>query len=168
MIATHSHGYRISAAAVLVLGLTPSPAFGDQLVWASGRVVDAAGKPVAGAVVVAYDDKDKIVDSKKTDDKGGYEMGIAEDSDKLETKKGGGYVAGVAGKVRRFVNAQATGLANGVRTTMMAVTTTQAAGLTAPLARTALDTGTRTADRIQRHLTPKQENEEQKRELAEA
>src|SRR5688500_6951752 len=102
----------------------PATALPDELVWATGKVIGSDGKPLKGAVVVVYDDKEKIVDYAYTDEKGEYALAIPEDVLNLETKKGGGFLASTVGKVKRFVTANVAGLAQGAKTTILALTAT--------------------------------------------
>ena len=112
---------------MLVLALPAQLALGDEIVWLTGKALGPDGKPLKGAVVVAYDDKQKIIDHAVTDEKGEYALAIPEEVLNLETKKGGGFLASVAGKIKRFVTAQAAGVAQGAKTTILALTTTQSA-----------------------------------------
>src|SRR5436190_877641 len=150
---------------MMVLALPAQPALGDELVWLTGKALGPDGKPLKGAVVVAYDDKQKIIDHAVTDEKGEYALAIPEEVLNLETKKGGGFLASVAGKIKRFVTAQATGVAQGAKTTILALTATQSAALAAPIAKAALDTGTRTADKVEKQLTPRQAAEQAEKEV---
>ena len=142
-------------ALAIILSTLPLAAHSDELVWATGKVVGSDGKPLKGAVVVVYDDKEKIVDYAHTDEKGEYALAIPEDVLNLETKKGGGFISSTVGRMKRFVTANVTGLAQGAKTTILALTATQSMGLTAPIAKAALDTGTKVADKVGKQLTPK-------------
>jgi hypothetical protein len=151
----------------LSLALASLPAEADELVWATGKALAPDGKPLKGAIVVVYDDKEKIVDYAYTDEKGDYALAIPENVLNLDSKKGGGFLAGVVGKMKRFVNAQVTGIADGAKTTILALTTTQAGSLTTPVAKAALDTGTKLAGRVERQLTPREKAEQEAKAVRE-
>src|SRR5688572_6576698 len=106
-------------AIAIILFTLPLTALSDELVWATGKVVGSDGKPLKGAVVVVYDDKEKIVDYAHTDEKGEYALAIPEDVLNLETKKGGGFISSTVGRMKRFVTANVTGLAQGAKTTIL-------------------------------------------------
>ena len=152
-------------ALLSTLLLTGTSLNADELVWATGRAIGPDGKPLKGAVVVVYDDKEKIVDYAHTDEKGEYALAIPEDVLNLETKKGGGFLASVAGKIKRFVSTQAAGIAQGAKATILALTSTQAVALAAPVAKAALDTGNRVAAKVEKQLTPKQAQEQTAKEV---
>src|SRR5262245_40261372 len=60
---------------VLVIGLARS-ASAEDLVWATGQVVDPQGKPLSNALIAVYDDGNKVVDFAKTDGNGEYALAV--------------------------------------------------------------------------------------------
>lgn len=62
----------------------------DEIVWATGRVLDASGtRPVANVMVAVYDSKNRVVDYVKTDANGEYTLAIPRSAMNLTRKKGG-------------------------------------------------------------------------------
>lgn len=92
--------------AVLALAMlgAPAGASAEEIVWATGRVLDAAtGAPVAGATVAVYDSKNRVVDYVKTDEHGAYALAIPRSALNLPKKRGG-----FLHQVSRTVNQAAT------------------------------------------------------------
>jgi hypothetical protein len=146
---------RIILLTLLAVAALAAPVVADEIIWTSGKAVGPDGKPVKGLVVVVYDDKDKIVDYAYTDEQGEYALAIPEGVLNLDTKRsGGGFLASVTSKVKRFVTAQVEGIADGAKTAIMALTTAQSGLLAAPVAKAALDSGTRVAATVERRLKP--------------
>jgi len=69
-----SYRSALTVAFIVVSGIA---ARADDIVWATGRIVDATGaRPVAGAIVAVYDAKNRVVDFVKTDANGAYALAI--------------------------------------------------------------------------------------------
>jgi hypothetical protein len=86
---THTHTNRILVAlALLTVGLVS--ARGDDVVWATGKVLDADGRrPVAGATVAVYDARNRVVDYVRTDQNGEYALIVPKSAINLPKKRGG-------------------------------------------------------------------------------
>ena len=74
--------------ATLALALSPA-CLADDLVWTTGRVVNASGAPVRDATVAVYDSKDRVVDYVRTDANGEYTLAIPQAALNLPKKRGG-------------------------------------------------------------------------------
>src|SRR5438067_1042228 len=89
--------------ALVGLLLLPLTARTEDLVWATGRVLDERGRPLAGALVAVYDDSNKVVDYARTDRSGDYALAVPKKVLHLEHRHGKGFIAEVFGTVTRFV-----------------------------------------------------------------
>src|SRR5664279_218428 len=79
------------AALVVLFSLRYVPAAAEDLVWATGRVCAAhSDRPMAGAIVAVYDDKNRVIDYAKTDENGEYTLAVPRSALHLD-KKGGGF-----------------------------------------------------------------------------
>src|SRR5437667_10241652 len=107
------------ALTMLVLGILSAQA--ENLVWATGKVLDPSGTPMAGAIVAVYDDNNKVVDYARTDAKGEYALALPPRALHLERKHGKGFIAEVFSGVTRFVGGAAAFVANPVRAGVRAV-----------------------------------------------
>jgi hypothetical protein len=97
----------LGAALLVALLASPSISTADDLVWATGRVMSADGRrPLSGAIVAVYDDKNHVVDYAKTDSNGEYTLALNKSVLHLKGKGGGGFlrqVVGVVGGVGRVI-----------------------------------------------------------------
>jgi hypothetical protein len=99
----------------IVLGLVCSgPVLAEDLVWAIGQVKDASGRPVGGATVAIYNDKNQVVDYAKSDGDGNYALAVPRSTLHLD-KKGGGFFHKVAGAVGGVGRIAAMPLKAGIR-----------------------------------------------------
>ena len=117
-------------AALILVGCAGlvSTASAEETVWATGRVLDAGGKPVAGALVAIYDDQNKVADYAKTDAKGEYALAVPRHLLHLD-KKRVGFATQVFNGVSHFVGDAAGFVANPLRAGVHAVTSSQAAAI---------------------------------------
>ena len=90
-------------------------AHAEDLIWITGKVISEEGKlPIAGAIVAAYDDKNRVVDYAKTDSIGVYCMVVPRNTLHLE-KKDGGFLHTVVSSVGGMVGGTAGALRSGIR-----------------------------------------------------
>jgi hypothetical protein len=94
--------------------LVPSASHAEDLIWATGTVKNAAGRPLQGATVALYNDKNQVVDYAKTDSEGTYALAIPRSALHLD-KKGGGFFHKVAGAVGGVGRIAAMPLKMGIR-----------------------------------------------------
>jgi len=77
----------------------------DDVVWATGKVLDADGRrPVAGAVVAVYDARNRVVDYVRTGENGEYALVVPKSAVNLPKKRGG-----LLHQVSRTVNSAVAG-----------------------------------------------------------
>ncbi len=114
------------------LGLAPK-ANAEETVWATGRVLDSGGKPVAGALIAVYDDSNKVADYAKTDAQGEYALAVPRHLLHLD-KKRTGFATQVFNGVSHFIGDAAGFVANPLRAGVHAVTSSQAALAGGPVA----------------------------------
>lgn len=83
--------------------LASAPLRADDLVWATGRVKNESGRPLRGAMVAIYDDKNHVVDYAKTDSDGNYALAVPRGVLHLDKHDGGFFhrVASTVGGVGR-------------------------------------------------------------------
>lgn len=102
-------GHFVAAFALLLIA---GRAAADDIIWATGRVLDSTGgRPVAGAIVAVYDANNRVVDYVKTDANGEYTLGIPRNVMNLPRRR-----SGFLHQVSRSVNtavASAGGLIGG-------------------------------------------------------
>lgn len=138
----------------------------EDLVWATGHITDYEGRPLSGAVVVVYDDHNKVVDYARTDRSGDYALAVPKKTLHLETRHGKGFIAEVFGTMTRFVGDTVGFVANPLRAGVHAVTSSQAANFTDPLTKAGISAGGVVADQVLFAVSPKikkpQEIEERK------
>lgn len=76
--------------AITILLIATSASRAEDIVWATGRVLDSSGtRPVPGAVVAVYDAKNRVVDYVKTDANGEYALAIPKSALNLPRRRGG-------------------------------------------------------------------------------
>ncbi len=96
--------------------LTALPACGDELVWATGRVVSKETKrPIKDAIVAVYDDQGRVLDYARTDADGVYTLAIPRSALHLTSKHGGGFLHEVVGGVGRLIGGAAGPIKYGIR-----------------------------------------------------
>lgn len=92
---------------VLMVGL-PLCSQAEDLVFATGRVYASDGKtPLSGAIVAVYDDKNRVLDYARTDERGEYGLAVPRNALHLNHKGGQGFfrqVVGVVGGVGRVAS----------------------------------------------------------------
>ena len=140
-------------------------AYAEETVWATGRVLDAGGKPVAGALVAVYDDQNKVADYAKTDAQGEYALAVPRHLLHLD-KKRTAFVTQVFNNVSHFVGDAAGFVANPLRAGVHAVTSSQAAIAGGPVAQGGVLAGGVVVDQllfkmIPQHKTPQEEARKQ-------
>ena len=143
--------------AALVLAGSAGPmtkACAEETVWATGRVLDAGGKPVAGALVAVYDDQNKVADYAKTDAQGEYALAVPRHLLHLD-KKRVGFATQVFNGVSHFVGDAAGFVANPLRAGVHAITSSQAAGIAGgPIAQGGVLAGGVVVDQLLFKMTP--------------
>ncbi|HLJ57889.1 MAG TPA: carboxypeptidase-like regulatory domain-containing protein [Chthonomonadaceae bacterium] len=140
---------------VLACGAAAS-AGAEELVWASGKVLDPAGRPMRGAFVAVYDDKNKVVDYARTDREGEYALAVPKHLLHLEYRHGKGFIAEVATGVTRFVGGAAEFVANPIRSGVHAVTNAESALDPNILSKGAFSAGGTVVDQVFFAVTPRQ------------
>lgn len=125
----------------------------DDLVWATGRVMDAQGRPLANATIAIYDDANKVVDYAKTDANGDYAVAVPRRVLHLD-KKRQSFLTQVISGVTRFVGGAAGFVANPVRAGAQAITSSQAANTTDPLTRGGIAAGGMVVDQVLSFVAP--------------
>ncbi|MGC8667631.1 MAG: carboxypeptidase-like regulatory domain-containing protein [Chthonomonadales bacterium] len=96
--------------------LAALPACGDELVWATGRVISQdTNKPIADATVAVFDDQGHVLDYARTDADGTYTLAIPRSALHLTSKHGGGFLHEVAGGVGRLIGGAAGPIKYGIR-----------------------------------------------------
>lgn len=123
----------IACLLLAVFCSAPGAAGTSDRVWATGRIVDCSGRPVAGAFVAAYDERHQIVDYAHTDAQGHYALAIPINVLHIEPHHLGVFTRVCSG-VERLLGMSAEGVAAAVQVSVHAVTSVPAAGLTNPAA----------------------------------
>lgn len=127
----------------------------EQPVWATGHIVDSAGRPLSGAIIAVYDDNNRVLDYARTDENGDYALSIPRNSLHLQERKGKGFIADVAGGVTRFVGGTAEFVANPLRAGVRAVTSSQVSAFADPLTKGGIAAGGFIVDRTLFAIAPK-------------
>lgn len=131
----------ITRICVALLGVTSFVWFNgpaaraDSPVWALGRVLDSAGRPVPNALVAVYDDHNRVEDYAHTDKNGNYALSIKPEMLHLPRSGGGGFLAQVFGTVGHLVGGVADFVSNPLRAGLHAAAGTVAATMVDPLSR---------------------------------
>lgn len=136
-----------------VAGAPTSARAAEDLVWATGRVLDTQGRPLANATIAIYDDKNKVVDYAKTDENGDYAVAVPRRVLHLD-KKRTNFLTQVFSGVTRFVGGAAEFVASPVRAGARAITAGQAANVTDPLTRGGIVAGGVVVDQVLSIVTP--------------
>jgi hypothetical protein len=131
------------------------PARATEYVWATGKVLDARGRPVPNAFVAVYDDGNKVVDYTRTDSAGDYALAVPKPVLHLEHKRGKGFVADVFTGVIRLTGDAIGFINNPVRSGIHAIASAQSATIADPLTKGGISAGTAVADQALIMLTPR-------------
>jgi hypothetical protein len=126
----------------------------DDLVWTTGRVLDAGGQPLASALVAVYDDSNRVVDYVRTDSNGEYALAVPKHVLHLDRHSVDVFTQ-VFNNLTRFVGDAAGFVANPVRAGVHAVTSSQAANFADPLTRGGIMAGGAVADQMLSLMTPR-------------
>ncbi len=128
----------------------------EDYVWATGKVLNKAGRPVPNAYVAVYDDNNKVVDYARTDELGEYALAVPRRILHID-KKRTGFLTSVFGGITRFVGGATDFVRNPLRAGVQAVTSSQAAAVISPIQRGVISAGGAVADQILFRLkTPEQ------------
>ena len=126
-----------------------------EYVWATGKVLDAAGRPVANAFVAVYDDSNKVVDYTRTDRNGDYALAVPKPVLHLEHKHGKGFVADVFTGVVRLSGDAVGFISNPIRSGVHAVASAEAATDPNPITKGSISAGAVVVDQTLLMLTPR-------------
>jgi hypothetical protein len=106
----------VTALAVVLIVCAGTPSLAEDVVWATGKVMTSDGRrPLAGAIVAVYDDKNRVVDYAKTDSNGEYTLALNKNVLHLKGKGGGGFLRQVVGVVGGIGRVAAMPLKEGIR-----------------------------------------------------
>ncbi len=144
----------VALAALMCLGTGGARA--EELVWASGKVLDTRGRPLRGAYIAVYDDSNRVIDYARTDSEGEYALAVPRHLLHLDHGHGKGFVAEVFSGVTRFVGGAAEFVANPVRSGLHAVTNAEAALDPNILDKGAIAGGGAVVDQVLFAVTPRQ------------
>ena len=131
------------------------PCRAGEYVWATGKVLDAAGRPVSNAFVAVYDDSNKVVDYTRTDRNGEYALAVPKPTLHLEHKHGKGFVADVFTGMIRLTGDAIGFINNPVRSGIHAIASAESATFADPLTKGGISAGTAVADQALTMLTPR-------------
>lgn len=141
---------------IYAIGFIGSSCAAEELVWATGRVMDTRGNPLIGATVAAYDDSNRVMDYARTDRYGEYALALPKHALHIEHKRGKGFIAEVFTGVTRFVGGAAGFVANPLRAGVHAVTNSQAANFTDPITKGGIAAGGIVVDQLLFAVTPRE------------
>ncbi len=136
---------------VAICGSLPSKA--EDLIWTTGKVESADGRPVVGAVVAAYDDNNKVVDYARTDRFGEYALAVPKRALHVD-KQSPGFFARVMSTAIRFGGDTVGFVTNPVRQGVHAVTSAESATISDPITKGTFAAGGAVADQVLNMLTP--------------
>lgn len=142
-------------ALVGLLACCSIPGKAGEYVWATGKVLDATGHPVANAFVAVYDDQNKVVDYTRTDRNGDYALAVPKQVLHIEHKHGKGFVADVFTGVVRLSGDAVGFISNPVRSGIHAVAGAEAATDPNPITKGTISAGAVVADQTLAMLTPR-------------
>lgn len=144
----------IAALTVFASALTSSGATAnDDLIWTTGRVLGAEGRPVVGAIVAAYDDQNKIVDYARTDRNGEYALALPKRALHLD-KHTQGFFANVMSTATRFGGDTVGFVTNPVRQGVQAITSAEASTVSDPITKGEFAAGGAIAGKVLGMITP--------------
>ena len=147
-----------SLALVVLVGwmaASSTPSRATEYVWATGKVVDASGRPVHNAFVAVYDDSNRVVDYTRTDLNGDYALAVPKPALHLEHKHGKGFVADVFTGVIRLSGDAVGFISNPIRSGIHAVASAEAATDPNPITKGGISAGAVVADQALSMLTPR-------------
>jgi Carboxypeptidase regulatory-like domain len=136
-----------------ILACAASMALADDPIWTTGKIVGPDGKPVAGALVAAYDDQNKVVDYAKTDKNGEYALAVPPRALHLE-KHTVGFFASVIGTAARFGGDTVGFVTEPVRSGVHAVTAAESASISDPITKGGVAAGGVVVDKVLTMITP--------------
>jgi hypothetical protein len=148
---------RMALVALLLVGLSGAvcPAFAaEDLVWATGRVLDTDGKPLANALIAVYDDRNKVVDYTKTDENGEYALAVPRRVMHLD-KQRSDFLTEVFSGVTRFVGGAAEFVSDPIRAGVRAITSRQAENTSNAVTRGGIAAGGTAVDQVLKMMTPR-------------
>lgn len=140
---------------VAYLAICCGPCLATEYVWATGKVLDASGRPLSNAFVAVYDDSNKIVDYTRTDRSGEYALAVPKQVLHLEHKHGKGFVADVFTGMIRLTGDAIGFINNPVRSGIHAIASAESATFADPLTKGGISAGTAVADQALTMLTPR-------------
>ncbi len=138
-----------------LLACCSAPGQATEYVWATGKVLDARGRPLPNAFVAVYDDSNKVVDYTRTDRNGEYALAVPKPVLHLEHKHGKGFVADVFTGVIRLTGDAIGFINNPIRSGIHAVASAESATFADPLTKGGISAGSAVADRALVMLTPR-------------
>lgn len=155
----------LSLALLLTLFVWAAPcARAGEPVWATGRIVDSHGRPIADAQVAVYDDSNKVVDTARTDRDGEYAVALPEHVLHLRHRHGKGFITSVFNGITRFVGGATGFVANPARAGLRAVTSGEAAIFSDPLTKGEIAAGGAVADQVLFGLSPREKKDSRREE----
>ena len=146
----------VGLALAALMCAAASVANAEELVWASGKVLDPRGRPMRNAYVAVYDDNNRVVDYARTDREGEYALAVPKHLLHLEHRHGKGFIAEVFTGVTRFVGGAAEFVSNPIRSGVHAITSAEAAFDPNPLTKGAISAGGAAVDQVLFAVTPRQ------------
>ena len=150
-------GKLILSTGLMALCLTASSVMrAEDLVWATGKILNPSGRPMRGALVAAYDDSNKVVDYARTDSEGEYALAVPKRLLHLQTRHGKSFIAEVFSGVTRFVGGAAEFVANPLQAGVHAITNSQASGIVGPIAKGEFTAGAAVVDKVLFAISPRQ------------
>ncbi len=152
---TNMFGSLALTALIGLLTCCSLPGYATEYVWATGKVLDARGRPVANAFVAVYDDNNKVVDYTRTDRDGDYALAVPKPVLHLEHKHGKGFVADVFTGVIRLSGDAVGFISNPIRSGIHAVASAEAATDPNPITKGGISAGAVIADQTLLMLTPR-------------
>jgi hypothetical protein len=137
----------------LIIVCAVGTAGAEDPVWTTGKVLGPDGKPVAGAIVAAYDDSNKVVDYARTDKNGEYALAVPKRALHID-KHGQTFFASVFGSAERFGGSTVGFVTDPLRAGVRAVTSAEAANYADPVTKGTVTAGGVVADQMLGMLTP--------------
>jgi hypothetical protein len=148
---------RMALVALLLVGISGAvcPAFAaEDLVWATGRVLDTDGKPLANALIAVYDDRNKVVDYTRTDENGDYALAVPRRVMHLDKRRRDFFTEVFSG-MTRFVGGAAEFVSDPLRAGVRAITSRQSQNTDNALTRGSIAAGGSAVDQVLQMMTPR-------------